>query len=494
MGKKVLCLIFAFLLSINSFAAVVADNDGSAFITKAEFDNLKNNFQSQLDSYNTNIDAKIDSAIAGYLAGINVESEKNIDSLLNKLSSTRRTFLSTIANPTTSKQENLYISTNGVWLIFRPMAEQDGPEYWSGYELSGINNYQPPHIKTTRELNNLTSGDRKGNGKYVFVDPVTDVTTEDEYYITDEYLKDLKYIIWSVGGKTTYYDGGNKQITVQPNAKDSPAISWSATYNWTGTNERTVAKQNRTGTFQDEKITAAETLYLDIKNYDFDTTKSGINPIPWINYVSGGQIFESTEMGCLKSKDQYYWSHRVTNFSLGTSGPQSYGARYDSSGNVVESINSHLESNKIPLSFNVPKITGVKGTKIVLKDVSTISGVRSYYYSGLPLCVVEKEGELKVEIRITLNGTGATNFTLALAKEPFSNIEINNEAESKILYRTSKSITDSDINSNILKFTIEKDKFKGFKNNTVWIKAKATNGTDSSITIESSSIKIKYDN
>ena len=78
-GKKALCLIFAFLFSINSFAAVVSDNDGSAFITKAEFDSLKNNFQSQIDSYNTNIDNKIDAAISAYLAGIKVERTTTVD-------------------------------------------------------------------------------------------------------------------------------------------------------------------------------------------------------------------------------------------------------------------------------------------------------------------------------------------------------------------------------------------------------------------------------
>ncbi len=76
MGKKAFCLIFAFLLSINSFAAVVSDNDGSAFITKAEFDSLKNNFQSQLDAYNTAIDNKIDNAIASYISGINLGREE----------------------------------------------------------------------------------------------------------------------------------------------------------------------------------------------------------------------------------------------------------------------------------------------------------------------------------------------------------------------------------------------------------------------------------
>ena len=69
MGKKALCLIFAFLFSINSFAAVVSDNDGSAFITKAEFEAMKKDFDSQIDNYNNSIDAKIDGAIASYLAG-----------------------------------------------------------------------------------------------------------------------------------------------------------------------------------------------------------------------------------------------------------------------------------------------------------------------------------------------------------------------------------------------------------------------------------------
>ena len=57
----------------------MSDNDGSAFITKAEFDSLKNNFQSQIDQYNTSIDSKIDGAIASYLSGINIEKETIIN-------------------------------------------------------------------------------------------------------------------------------------------------------------------------------------------------------------------------------------------------------------------------------------------------------------------------------------------------------------------------------------------------------------------------------
>ena len=80
--KRVTALLLVLLLSIESFAAVVSDNDGSAFITKAEFDSLKNDFQAQIDNYNTSIDSKIDGAIAAYLAGITVQKENDEKLLL----------------------------------------------------------------------------------------------------------------------------------------------------------------------------------------------------------------------------------------------------------------------------------------------------------------------------------------------------------------------------------------------------------------------------
>ncbi len=81
--KRLLALFLVVLMSIESFGAVVSDNDGSAFITKAEFDSLKNSFQSQIDQYNTSIDSKIDGAIAAYLAGIKVDKKTKLSSIYN---------------------------------------------------------------------------------------------------------------------------------------------------------------------------------------------------------------------------------------------------------------------------------------------------------------------------------------------------------------------------------------------------------------------------
>ena len=70
--KRLVALVVVLLLSINSFAAGVGDNDGAAFITKAEFESLKNDFQTQINRYNTSLDNKIDGAIAGYLSALNI--------------------------------------------------------------------------------------------------------------------------------------------------------------------------------------------------------------------------------------------------------------------------------------------------------------------------------------------------------------------------------------------------------------------------------------
>ena len=81
--KKLLALFLVVLMSIDGFAAVVSDNDGSAFITKAEYDSLKNNFQSQLDKYNSSIDNRIDYTIASYLAGLIINQDP--DNLWQKI-------------------------------------------------------------------------------------------------------------------------------------------------------------------------------------------------------------------------------------------------------------------------------------------------------------------------------------------------------------------------------------------------------------------------
>lgn len=70
--KNISYFMVASYFVIVSCAAVVSDNDGAAFITKAEFDSLKNNFQSKIDEFNTTIDNKLSDTISSYLSGVKV--------------------------------------------------------------------------------------------------------------------------------------------------------------------------------------------------------------------------------------------------------------------------------------------------------------------------------------------------------------------------------------------------------------------------------------
>ena len=81
--KRALALFIIVMINFNSYAAVISSNDGSAFITKAEFDALVNDFNSRIEDYEKSIDAKIDGAIAEYLAGLATASSYILEDLIH---------------------------------------------------------------------------------------------------------------------------------------------------------------------------------------------------------------------------------------------------------------------------------------------------------------------------------------------------------------------------------------------------------------------------
>ena len=83
-SKKVLVFLLCVVFAINTHAAIVSDNDGSAFVSKAEFEGLKKDFSDQIDKYNSSIDGKIDGAIASYLDGISVAKKIKLDIIYDK--------------------------------------------------------------------------------------------------------------------------------------------------------------------------------------------------------------------------------------------------------------------------------------------------------------------------------------------------------------------------------------------------------------------------
>ncbi len=84
MLKRFAALFLVVLMSIESFAAIVGDSDGGAFVTKQEFEDLKDGFDAQLDLYNDSLDNKIDGAIANFLAGRDVKERIELTNLFDE--------------------------------------------------------------------------------------------------------------------------------------------------------------------------------------------------------------------------------------------------------------------------------------------------------------------------------------------------------------------------------------------------------------------------
>ena len=82
-SKLLIVVCLAMALSIRTQASVVSDNDGSSFISKAEYDSLKKEFQNSLNVYNSSIDDTIDNAIAAYIAGAKNSKEITMSCLID---------------------------------------------------------------------------------------------------------------------------------------------------------------------------------------------------------------------------------------------------------------------------------------------------------------------------------------------------------------------------------------------------------------------------
>ena len=73
--KKINVLLLILLISFNSFASIVSDSDGSAFVSKSEFEALKEGFSSQVANYNKSLDNRIDGAVSTYLKSVILTSD-----------------------------------------------------------------------------------------------------------------------------------------------------------------------------------------------------------------------------------------------------------------------------------------------------------------------------------------------------------------------------------------------------------------------------------
>ena len=82
-GKRVLAFFLVALMNINTYATTTA-NDGSSFVTKAEFDDMMTGFNIKMSEYQSALNAKIDNAISGYISKMSGSSTVEQENLAEK--------------------------------------------------------------------------------------------------------------------------------------------------------------------------------------------------------------------------------------------------------------------------------------------------------------------------------------------------------------------------------------------------------------------------
>lgn len=157
--KIVATLFLVIILSVESFAAIVSDNDGSAFVTKSEFESLKTNFADQITNYNNSIDRKIDGAIASYLAGLMLKKSTAIEPIISNYRDIR--WMSGPYMYFTNRRFTEYTTTAGryvdttAWQVINPenrrQCSNDGYLWWydkllsSGFSEQNVSFMLHPH-------------------------------------------------------------------------------------------------------------------------------------------------------------------------------------------------------------------------------------------------------------------------------------------------------------------------------------------------------------
>ena len=426
MYKKALCLIFAFLLSIDTLAAVVSDNDGSAFITKAEFEAMKENFSEQINKYNNSIDSKIDGAIATYLAGLAQKTviEKNLAN-----SHSTRTFVNTFGLDNTNRLG-------------------DYVEGFCSVVLSGCNNdstWTTANVNSTRmtliEFNTnggIPSLQTRGTNKDCFL-LIRDSSWKSSYKVALLQVRSTPYAAW--GG--CHFHHGQPPLNSNGPIPSAFSIafdgtSWGSedkpiTINFAGVAYECDAQAYAIN--RDEQLDEADLSFLAGSNI----SASVLYSLHVDDYETKGPRSTNIDIDGGYLRNRYGGTQ---NIGMGSTWPQGRG------------FYLYTYHHKYQYTYSL--------NDFVVDSLSAVIGEPVRYYSGLPLFKASNNGT--VEFTLKLMNSGNETSKVAIKNGAFENVafsegmDIDNDSEWTINGTTNFP---SDFSSNVnykIKMDVKKDK------------------------------------
>ena len=487
--KFVIVSLLIIAICIPSFSATVSDNDGSAFITKSEFDSLKTNFQAQINHYNTSIDSKIDAAIASYLAGIKVESNTDIESTLWVANQSKPVkFTSTWDVPTTMIG-NKYVITSMWWWIFEVAIKHSGSIYT---ELDvGM-------MQANQQNAQITESNYGDTDTIIALPGYNNIYNK--YYIDNESF-------WNVLPKTSIFCFvWHDKLSRDWSANQSNMLN--VYLNLSQVDTGTMAMRN--SNFGSKQYKTNITIYGGIEspftysdvNIEYITqtndtfkTLSSITGSKYVNTLAGNQvsgIIKATKLEDWNVTENSPIATYDTNTHLGwKTNSWTYGGA--GADNVSKVYPNSWPTNMPLAEVYLKKNTDLEAVNLIHDTWSSVTDNLITYYSGIPLFKCTSDGIVELPLKFVVDGgTGGADFSI---KDVAFNNTTNLETSTVEMY-TDKELTTAYTNPS---FSGETDfektiYFKVENGKTYWIKVKPNTSNDVIVNTKESKVTIFSDN
>ena len=441
--KRGIALLLVFVLCLNNFAAVVSDNDGAAFVTKDEFEALKQNVADQINNYNYSIDNKIDGAIASYLAGFRVSSRYVLKSILNTINSRGYNYNGAAGLPFTNGSLSITCTeqTPDVWAngVFTYQNLSEGGNWWNSHHTgAGRANYKA----------NTGAGTAWRFVKFYGVNCL------------ENYMNLYEKLSFSIANSPAKHDSSNYAL-----AHTYAGAALNRETNLNAENINSNASEN--GKYQ-MRTSVNSATYVDVSSLNSgggvvslaksivntvnNATKAYVAPIGVISQTSYGYGYQSdADFNSMMTKTNPMTGGTATDNVRVTFDTRLFwdcrnsscpwGSGVNFARPVTEGAYEHLYWNK----------QYVNTSRFALTDVYLYSATLGYgqpvkYFHGLPICINDNNaGTLTFSLRPVAVGTGtiANRIGICFRTNPFTNMNPGTDSANNMKNIKYKKHTDT---------------------------------------------------
>ena len=431
--KRNIAVFAIVLMSINTFATT-ASNDGSSFVTKAEFDNLMIGFNDRMNEYQAALNSKIDQAVSGYIAGMSAQAVLTLDNYAKLASDSNVNNIKFVkwATPSESIDVHDVRAAFGCAKMYGVGAGANASST-AVYNWSGLNNKSAWNgDASSTKYTNYTGNEDNYKSAYYFANlPWKDDNNVSDWTIKTENDGEKKNLIKRKRYEMDLYAADINFLWSQYTDKAWGSIPLSANREYV----TDYSQLKQAGTFKHSSLGTVGAC--DITPYCIQTHKwSDFNKTVdedanyFLNYnlsnVINGDDY-AVEYG---QRDYYSTDNQVTldiqkdkattaTYEGGKSGA-SWSLMYQGQSLANrKSVAAGTNNVKFSFKYNRTKYYNLKWSNLTNEFFNNLLSDKVYKYQGLPVTRTSKEGT--IIFTLTLNNPDPGTYTYCIADCPFKN-------------------------------------------------------------------------